>query len=196
MTGPCTIARKRPARPGSGGVVLLALLIALALGGFAVMAAVDVWSMARQRGQEQELLFVGNQYRQAIQRYYVGAPAGTPRVLPTSLEDLLEDDRFPVPVRHLRRLYPDPLTGSTEWGVLRAGSRISGIYSLSEKTTIKRDGFAPGYQQFSGLVNYRDWIFAVSPTGKPTFSDPTSPSTPASGSAPSFPSRPVPRTPS
>lgn len=196
MTGRHVTARDLRRHPAPKGVMLLALLIALALGGFAVMAAVDVWSMARQRGQEQELLFVGNQYRQAIQRYYFGAPPGTPRVLPTNLEDLLEDDRVPVPVHHLRRLYPDPMTGSPEWGILRAGSRISGVYSLSEKSTIKRDGFAPAYQQFSGLTNYRDWIFAISPTGKPTFSDPTSPSTPASGGVPSFPSRPDRRTPS
>lgn len=194
MTDPRVIAHTPRRRPTPKGVVLLALLIALALGGFAVMAAVDVWSMARQRGQEQELLFVGNQYRQAIQRYYFGAPAGTPRVLPTSLEDLLEDNRFPVPVRHLRRLYPDPMTGSPDWGLLRAGTRISGIYSLSEKAPIKRDGFAPAYQQFSGLSSLRDWRFAISPTGQPTFADPSSPGSPASGGAPSFPSRPVPRT--
>jgi type II secretory pathway pseudopilin PulG len=183
-------------RLAQSGVVLLALLIALALGGFAVMAAVDVWSVARQRGQEEELLFVGNQYRQAIQRYYVGAPPGTPRVLPNSLDDLIEDDRFPIPVRHLRRLYPDPITGSSEWGVLRAGSRISGVYSLSEKPTIKRDGFAPGYQQFSGASSYRGWLFAISPKGQPTFADPSFTSTPPSGGAPSFLSRPEPRTPS
>lgn len=188
------ITRSRGARPGPAGVVLLALLIALALGGFAVMAAVDVWSVARQRGLEQELLFVGNQYRQAIQRYYFGAPAGTPRVLPTSLEDLLEDNRFPVPVHHLRRLYPDPITGSPEWGVLHAGTRISGVYSLSDKATIKRDGFAPAYAAFSGLSSYRDWLFAISPLGQPVFVNPTAPGTAASGAAPSFPSRPAPRT--
>jgi type II secretory pathway pseudopilin PulG len=188
-----TAARIRPWRRPPEGVVLLALLIALALGGFAVMAAVDVWSVARQRNQEQDLLFAGNQYRQAIQRYFAAAPRGTPRVLPESFEDLLEDKRFPVPVRHLRRLYPDPMTGSPEWGVLMAGTRISGVYSLSEKPPIKHDGFAPAYQQFSGLSSYRDWLFAISPLGQPTFTHPTSPATPASGVAPSFPSRPVPR---
>lgn len=196
MTEQRALGRTEPPRRVSAGVVLLALLIALALGGFAVMAAVDVWSMARQRGQEQELLFVGNQYRQAIQRYFVGAPPGTPRVLPNSLEDLLEDNRFPVPVRHLRRLYPDPITGSAEWGVLRAGPRVMGVYSLSEKATIKREGFALGYQQFSGTSTYRDWLFAISPTGQPTFANPNSPGTAASSGAPSIPSRPVARTPS
>ncbi len=36
--------------------------------------------------------------------------------------------------------------------------------------------------------------FAISPSGQPVFSNPTSPDTSASGVAPSFPSRPVPRT--
>jgi hypothetical protein len=90
------------------------------------MAAVDVWSLTRQRAAEEELLFVGDQYRKAIQRYYMSAPAGTRRTLPASLDDLLDDDRSLVPVHHLRRLYPDPITGSTEWGALRIGDRIAG----------------------------------------------------------------------
>jgi type II secretory pathway pseudopilin PulG len=178
------------------GIVLLALLLALALGGIALMAAVDVWSLTRQRAQEQELLFVGNQYRQAIQRYYLGGPPGSRRTFPASLEDLLEDNRFPVPVRHLRRLYPDPITGSSEWGALRVGDRIAGIYSLSEKEPVKQAGFGRGYQQFTGKTSYRDWVFAISPTGRPLVGNPSSPATPASGAAPSDPSRPVRRTPS
>ncbi len=175
---------------------MLALLLALALGGIALMAAADVWALARQRAQEQELLFVGDQYRQAIQRYYFGAPPGTPRVLPSSLEDLLEDDRYPVPVRHLRRRYPDPVTASPEWGELRLGTRLSGVYSLSEKTPVKQEGFAPGYQPFSGKTAYSDWVFAVSNSGRPTFVNPNSASTPASSAAPFVPTRPVRRTPS
>jgi len=196
MTEQRVVACARRLRAAEAGVVLLALLIALALGGFAVMAAVDVWSLARQRGKEQELLFVGNQYRQAIQRYYYGAPAGSQRVLPTSLEDLLEDNRFSVPVRHLRRLYPDPITGSSDWGILHAGTRVSGVYSVSEKAPIKQDGFAPGYRQFSGANSYRDWLFAISLSGQPVFANPVPPGLPASAGSPSFPPRPVSRTPS
>ena len=70
---------------GCDGVVLLVLLLALALGGIALMAAVDVASIARQRAREQELLFVGDQYRQAIRRYYYAAPNGAKKVLPASL---------------------------------------------------------------------------------------------------------------
>lgn len=143
------------------GLVLLALLLALALGAIAVMTAVDVWSMTRQRAREQELLFVGDQYRQAIERYYLAAPPGAARVLPARFEDLLEDDRYPVPVRHLRRLYPDPMTGGADWGVVRSGGRIAGVYSLSEQPPVKQAEFAPRYQTFNGKSSYREWKFAV-----------------------------------
>jgi hypothetical protein len=143
--------------------------------------------VARQRAREQELLFVGEQYRWAIQRYYFGAPPGTQRVLPTRLEDLLEDDRYPTPVHHIRRLYRDPMASGDEWGVLRINNRISGIYSQSDKEPIKQTNFAFDYQQFEGRKKYRDWLFAVSATGKPVAADPSSPGAPASGVASTVP---------
>lgn len=174
------------------GLVLLALLLAMALSSIVLMAGMDVWSTARQRTLEQELLFVGDQYRLAIQRYYFGAPPGSPRVLPPRFEVLLEDDRYPMPVRHLRRLYPDPITGSADWGVVRFGDRISGVYSLSEKTPIKQAEFAPVYQQFNGKKSYREWVFAVSPTGGQPIVTPPPPGTPVGDVAPS----PLPQPPS
>jgi type II secretory pathway pseudopilin PulG len=144
----------------STGFMLLGLLILLALSGISLMASVDVWTLQRQREREQQLLFVGDEYRQAIRRYFFAAPPGTPRNLPSRLELLLEDDRYPVPVRHLRRLYPDPITGKAEWGELRVGGRISGIYSLSEAQPLKQAGFSNNYEGFSGKTRYQDWVFA------------------------------------
>jgi type II secretory pathway pseudopilin PulG len=153
-------------------VVLLALLILLTLGGIGLMAAVDVWSVSRQRDLEKQLLFAGDQYRQAILRYYHAAPRGTPRVLPASLDELLADNRFPTPLHHLRRLYPDPMSGSAEWGELRIGGRLAGVYSTSERRPVKQAGFAPGYLKFEGKGSYRDWLFAIAPNGQPTFVHP------------------------
>lgn len=177
------------------GVVLLALLLALALGGIASMAAMDVWSLERQRMREEELLFVGNQYRQAIERYLLGAPPGTGRTLPASIEDLLGDNRYPTPVRHLRRAYPDPITGTDEWGLVRFGDRIGGVYSLGQKAPVKQAGFAPIYEHFVGKTSYRDWVFAISPNGSPLTTNPASASPAASGIPPSDPPRPARRTP-
>jgi type II secretory pathway pseudopilin PulG len=186
------VSRRLPGQRAHG-VVLLALLLTLALGSIALMAAVDVWAITRQRAQEAELLFVGNQYRLAILRYYFGAPPGTRRVLPTKLEDLLEDDRYPMPVRYLRRLYPDPVTGSSEWGALREGERIAGVYSLSDKTPLKQAGFAPGYEIFNGKSAYRDWVFAVDAARPSLVINPPSPGKSAGGPAPVPTSRPAPR---
>lgn len=141
------------------GIVLMGLLIILALGGITLMAAVDYWSVQRQREREEQLLFVGEQYRQAIRHYYFAAPPGTPRSLPANLELLLEDDRYPVRVHHLRRLYPDPITGAPQWGEVRIGDRLAGVYSLSEATPIKQAGFTPSNDNFRDSSKYRDWVF-------------------------------------
>ena len=186
MASTLFVRSARSAGPSHGdrGVLLLALLIALALSGIALMAAVDLWWMTRQREREQQLLFVGEQYRQAIRRYYYAAPPGTPRVLPDRLEVLLEDDRYPTPVRHLRRPYPDPITGKPEWGELRDGSRITGVYSLSDATPLKQAGFAPAHELFTGKTTYREWVFAFAAPRRnigatvpaPTFSPTPAPS--------------------
>jgi type II secretory pathway pseudopilin PulG len=180
--------QRRAAR--TRGVILLALLIGLALSGIALMAAVDVWTLARQREREQQLLFVGDQYRQAIQRYWFAAPSGSPRLLPASLEALLEDERYPMPVRHLRRLYPDPITGKSEWGVLRQGDRIAGVYSLSEVQPVKQAGFSPAYELFNGKTRYRDWEFVFTVPRRTGATLPSAAGTPASGT-PSLSTRPV-----
>jgi len=139
--------------------MLMGLLIVLALGSIGLMALVDNWTLERQREREQELLFVGDQYRQSIRHYYFGAPAGQPRQLPANLSDLLEDDRFPMPVHHLRRLYPDPMTGGSEWGEVRIGDRLAGVYSKSEAQPIKQAGFAPAYESFKDKQSYQEWAF-------------------------------------
>lgn len=175
----------RARRGDARGALLLGLLIALALAGVGLLAALDVWAVTRQRQQEQELLFVGEQYRAAIQRYYYAAPKGMLRALPASLKDLQQDDRYGIPMRHLRRLYPDPLTGAPQWGAVLQGSRIAGVYSLGQGTPLKQTGFAKGAENFSGRSSYREWAFvflppAPQPTGRsvqPTPGNPAPPTT-------------------
>ena len=172
------------ARPRQRGVVLLALLVALTLLGIGLLNAVDVWTLSRQREREKELLFVGEQYRQAIRRYYSAAPGAAQRGYPTSLERLLEDDRYPIPVRHLRRAYPDPITGTADWGLLKVGDGILGVYSLSEAAPLKQAGFTRGNEAFKDATSYKDWVFAYLPRRGVIV-----PATPASGAPPATPPR-------
>lgn len=142
-----------------GGWVLLALLFILAALGTGMAAVGTVWTTAAQREKETELLFVGEQYRRAIESYRRRGP-GAEKPYPASLEDLLEDRRFPMPVRHLRRLYPDPITGRTEWGLVRDGQGgIIAVYSLSEGRPIKQSGFAAAQEGFEAASSYREWVF-------------------------------------
>lgn len=163
--------------------------------GIGLMAAEDVWSVARQREREKELLFVGDQYREAIRRYYVGAPPGTARVLPPSVKVLLSDDRYPVPVRHLRRAYPDPITGKSEWGMVRVNDQILGVYSLSEKKPMKQAGFVPLHQAFKDAETYRQWVFAAAvPAARLVpnlLPDPIGPASTPMPSLPPIPSMPA-----
>lgn len=148
--------------PWQRGVMLLAFMIFLAIVGLVVTKTAEVWSTTLAREREQELLFVGEQYSKAIERYYYATP-GINKALPATLEELMQDDRFPKPMRHLRQLYPDPMRGGDTWGVLRQGSRIVGVYSLSEQKPIKKAGFDAKYTEFSAAQTYRGWRFMFKP---------------------------------
>jgi hypothetical protein len=81
---------------------------------------------------------------------------------PQELADLLQDNRFPQAKRHIRRLYPDPISNSDEWGLLRSiDGRITGVYSRSDATPFKRSGFSAEWSGFEGLEHYSDWQFVA-----------------------------------
>ncbi len=160
--------RRQPGRATAcqGGWVLLALLFILAALGTGMAALGTVWTTVAQREKEAELLFVGEQYRRAIESYQRRGE-GPARPYPPSLEELLQDRRFPMPVRHLRRLYPDPMTGRAEWGLVRdTQGGIVGVHSLGEGAPLKVSGFGPHQADFAGSASYRDWVFRARPPEK------------------------------
>ena len=146
------------------GFTYLSLLIAVAITTAALAAMGGIWSQAAQREKERELLFVGEQFRQAIALYYWRTPGGAHQY-PKDLEALLEDKRWPVIQRYLRRIYRDPITGRADWGVVEApgGAGIMGVYSKSEDVPIKTAGFPARWSSFEDARNYADWKFVFSP---------------------------------
>jgi type II secretory pathway pseudopilin PulG len=168
-------ARRRRER----GLVMLTLLIALMLLSVALMGALDVWSLQRKRETEQQLLFVGNQYRLAILRYY---RAG--RVLPASVDELLNDTRFPEPLHHLRRAYADPVTGQNDWVYLYETGRIAGLHSISTDAPLKRARFPRQFEDFEGQQAYTGWqFFYVPPIQRSNANTQTPAKAPRPGSA-------------
>ena len=103
-----------------------------------------------------------SRYRAAIESYYKKEQR-----YPKALADLVEDKRYPMPVRHLRRLYDDPMTGTAQWGVVEApgGGGVMGVYSKAEAAPIKTGNFPLAYQAFEEAAAYSDWKFIHSPPG-------------------------------
>jgi len=146
------------------GFTYLGMLVIVALMGFGLAAFGELYSHAAQREKERELLFVGNQFRDAIASYYNKSPGA--KAYPKKLEDLVEDRRFPMPQRHLRRVYRDPMTGKSDWALVDApGGGFMGVHSLSEETPIKSGDFSAKDASFEDAENYTKWMFTYSPTG-------------------------------
>ena len=143
----------------AAGFTYIGLLVAVVILGVGLSAIGTVWRTEAQREREQELLFVGRQYRAAIASYYANGG-----IFPAELGDLLEDKRWPEPRHHLRRLYADPMTGAANWNVIRAADAgITGIASSSNHEPIKKAGFPGEETGFTDAKCYCDWQFVFNP---------------------------------
>jgi type II secretory pathway pseudopilin PulG len=156
---------RRPARgargpAGAAGFTYIGLLIAVVILGISLSAVGTVWRTQAQREREQELLFIGREFRTAIAAYY---RAGGHQ-FPQDISDLLEDKRWPEPRHFLRRLYVDPMTGSQDWTVLRTDMLgITGIASSSSAEPLKKKGFPLDEAAFEDAACYCDWKFVYVP---------------------------------
>jgi len=141
-------------------LVVLALIVIMGVG---LLAVNEIWSTARMREKEQELLFIGHQFRQAIQQYSASNPKGAQvQTYPMSLDDMLVDPRYSNIHRYLRKIYIDPMTGNDEWGLRKyPNGGIYGVYSLSDGVPIKRDNFDLVDANFKGAAQYYSWIFTI-----------------------------------
>jgi type II secretory pathway pseudopilin PulG len=145
------------------GFTYIGLLILMSIISVAATASIQLGSSTQRRGAEQELLFLGAQFRAALTSYANTTPVGQPR-FPRTLEQLLRDPRVPGVRRHLRRLPIDPLTGKDEWGIVRsADGFIVGFHSMSEAAPIKRGNFEPEFAEFANASSYRGWVFKATP---------------------------------
>jgi len=147
-----------PAR--KNGFSYLALIYIIALLSLCAAATVQMGAIVQRRDAEDELIFVGLQYKKAIRAYFEAGPNGV-AVAPRRLEDLLHDTRYPGTKRHIRKLYADPLTGKMDWCLIRTddGNGILGVYSPSHNTPIRMDHFPDEVFYFKGKKNYAQWVF-------------------------------------
>jgi type II secretory pathway pseudopilin PulG len=151
---------------GAAGFTYVGLLIAIVILGIGLSAVGTVWRTQAQREREQELLFIGHEFRAAIAAY----SNAHGRQFPQDINDLLEDKGAPESRHYLRRFYADPMTGAQDWTILQADSLgipgisgIVGIASSSNAAPLKKAGFSAGEEAFKDATAYSDWKFVYVP---------------------------------
>ena len=107
--------RRDCGRWGEQGYNLVILMVLVTLMNIAIAVALPTWSNVAKREKEEELIFRGFQYAEAIRVFQKNHGR-----LPISLEELIE--REP---RSIRQLYKDPITGG-DWGLLVQGGPGAG----------------------------------------------------------------------
>ena len=152
--------------PGNkqAGFSYILMLVAIIVSGIFAGTASIPQSRLQAAEREQELLFRGLAYRNAIKNYYA-----TARRYPRTLNELVKDTGFAHRV-YLRALYPDPMSPGDkgEWKLIRAADGgISGVASRSSATPMKQANFPDGLESLAGSATYADWVFEYSPRPAP-----------------------------
>lgn len=142
------------------GFTYLGLIILVTVIGMVGALTLKADALLRRAAAEEELLEIGAMFSSALQSYASATPQGQP-VQPPGLQDLLLDPRFPVPRRHLRKIFVDPMTGKPEWGIVYAnGNRgVIAVYSLSQAKPLKVSNFDPRFSRFENKGRISDWMF-------------------------------------
>ena len=142
------------------GFTYVGMIVFVTIIGLVGAATLKVGALLQRAEAENELLETGAVFSAALASYAQATPPGQPSQ-PATLDALLRDPRFPVPLRHLRRIFVDPITGSTEWGLVRAaeGGPILGVYSLSQSQPLKIANFDARFVNFDHKKQLSDWKF-------------------------------------
>ena len=101
-----------PPRRAQAGYTLVMLMVLVTVLNVLVAAALPAWTAMQQRDKEEELIFRGLQYAEAIRVFQ--SRFGR---LPVRLKELIE-----VEPRSIRQLWKDPLTGKNDWGLVFASA--------------------------------------------------------------------------
>lgn len=156
------MGRRTPSgsRAALAGYTYVIVLLWVALVGIGLAVTGQVWHTTAQREREEELLFIGEEFRRALTSYYETSP-GVKR-FPPSLAVLVRDERQGIVRRHLRRVYADPMTGQAEWGLVRQpDGGIVAVHSLAKGKPLRSGNFTGAQEAFSGKQRYSDWVFRV-----------------------------------
>ncbi len=89
------------------GYILIILMVAVFIMAIGFLIATPIWKTQIQREKEEELIFRGKQYAEAVRLFQIKYPGSFPK----SFEELLEE-------KCLRKMFKDPMTEHGEWDVI------------------------------------------------------------------------------
>jgi general secretion pathway protein G len=153
--------RQLKIRKGERGLTLVELIVTVAILAVLASAAVPIARFQVKRQKERELHYDLWMMRDAIDKYKDAADRGAFQTkvdsqnYPPDLQTLVDGvDIQGKKVRFLRRIPPDPMTGTTDWGLRSmqddptsdsfGGQSVFDVYSKSQGTGL--DG-----------TKYKDW---------------------------------------
>jgi type II secretory pathway pseudopilin PulG len=120
-------------RDGYTFLIVLIMMTILAIG---LLIAVPVWKTEMQREAEEELIFRGGQYVEAVRRFQVKNPGAFPK----SIEELVKG-------RFLRRAFRDPMTADGKWDIVLLPGTVSVSAGRTAKAGAEGGGQAPSKSQ-------------------------------------------------
>lgn len=100
-------------RSGEAGYNLVMLMVAITILNILVAVSLPAWSQVIRREKEEELIFRGFQYAEAIRVFQMRYQR-----FPNRLEELVE-----VKPRCIRQLWKDPMTENGKWGLIFQGQQ-------------------------------------------------------------------------
>lgn len=148
--------------PGNRGYALLVAIVAVHIVVILMLVGRAHWKTILLRDLEEELLFRGRQYVQAIesyQRQHINQ-------FPPNLR-ILEKEK------HIRRLYPDPMSSNGDWNLvlkpmaggkklliipLKSAGRFLTIGSIVGVCSTSPE---PSFREYRGRKRYSEWAFYV-----------------------------------
>jgi type II secretory pathway pseudopilin PulG len=153
------------------GFAYVMLLVTVAILSVFAAGSLQLGSQLSRQHAEQALLDVGLEFQRALYSYAgakvtvsVGSGNAAANLAkgPRTIEELLRDSRTASVKRHLRQIYADPMTGGTQWGVVKdPAGFILGVYSKSSERPIKQTNFDLLQAHFEDAESYSKWIFGL-----------------------------------
>jgi hypothetical protein len=155
---------------GSDGYTFPFALVILSAIAFGASRMELATSYRLKRDGEEELLFRGRAYMQAIQAFYSADRIVQRKRYPRSLDELISDPRFQGR-RYIRQRYKDPITGHDFQLLLNADGTIYGVASSSHDSPFRTTGFEAELSNFQNAKDYSEWRFdakLAKPAAAPT----------------------------